>query len=88
MTSSEVRRLEERVRETGAVGRKTMELEILKEDLELAPAKKNELAVALVASRRYPVTTISQSVSAARSRRGLAGSGSISNSAMLAWSAP
>ncbi len=43
--SSEVRRLEERVRELERLlGRKTMEVEILKEALTKAQAKKTELA--------------------------------------------
>ena len=41
VVASEVRRLEERVRELQPLlGRKTMEVEILKEALELARAKK------------------------------------------------
>jgi transposase len=41
VTASEVRRLQERVRELEhLLGRKTMELEILKEALDLARAKK------------------------------------------------
>jgi transposase len=41
VAASEVRRLEEPVRELGRLlGRKTMEVEILKEALELARAKK------------------------------------------------
>jgi len=41
VAASEVRRLEERVRELERLlGRKTMEVEILKEALELARAKK------------------------------------------------
>jgi transposase-like protein len=48
---SEVRRLEERVRELERLlGRKMMEVEILKEALELAPAKNRSCCRA----RRYP----------------------------------
>ena len=44
VAASEVRRLEERVRELERLlGRKTMEAEILKEALELARAKKPSL---------------------------------------------
>ena len=44
MAASELRRLEERVRELERLlGRKTMEVEILKEALDLARAKKPTL---------------------------------------------
>jgi len=44
----------ERVRELERLlGRKTMEVEILKEALDLAWAKKTDIAVALAAARRY-----------------------------------
>jgi transposase-like protein len=44
VAASEVRRLEERVRELERLlGRKTMEVELLKEALDLAPAKKPTL---------------------------------------------
>jgi transposase len=44
VAASEVRRLEERVRELERLlGRKTMEVEILKEALELARAEKSSL---------------------------------------------
>ncbi|HVH80156.1 MAG TPA: IS3 family transposase [Stellaceae bacterium] len=68
VAASEVRRLEERVRELERLlGRKTMEVEILKEALELAPGKKTDLAVALTASRRYPVKRVTQILGVARS---------------------
>ena len=57
VAASEFRRLEERVRELERLlGRKTMEVEILKEALDLA-RQKNNIAVALAASGRYPVKT-------------------------------
>ena len=50
--ASDVRRPEERVRELERLlGRKTLEVEILKEALELARAKKSDLAVELTTGR-------------------------------------
>ena len=63
VAASEVRRLEERVRDLERLlGRKTMEVEILKEALDLCTGKKTDLAVALAASRRYPVKTVAQTL--------------------------
>src|SRR5437763_4266213 len=68
VAASEVSRLEEWVRELERLlGRKTMEVEILKEALDLARAKKPIFAVALAASRRYPVRRVSQTLGVARS---------------------
>jgi transposase len=53
VAASEVRRLEERVRELERLlGRKTMEVEILKGGARLGAGKKTDLAVALAASGR------------------------------------
>ena len=49
------------------LGRKTMEVEILKEALDLARANKTDLAVALAACGRYPVKTISGTLGVAGS---------------------
>lgn len=49
------------------LGRKTLEVESLKQALDLARAKKADLAVGLAASGRYPVKTISTALGAARS---------------------
>src|SRR5262245_26940505 len=58
---SEARRLEERVRELERLlGRKTMEVEILKEALDLARAKKTDLAVTIAGSGSFPVKTIAE----------------------------
>jgi len=63
-----VRRLEERVRELQPLlGRKTMEVEILKEALELARAKKPILLSRSLASGRYPVKRVSQTLGVPRS---------------------
>jgi transposase len=68
VAASQIRRLEERVRELERLlGRKTMEVEILKQALDLARAKKTDLAVALAASGRYPVKTVSTTLGVARS---------------------
>src|SRR5271163_3627627 len=68
VAASEVRRLEERVRELERLlGRKTMEVELLKEALDLARAKKTDVAVALIAIRRYPVKAIAETLGVARS---------------------
>jgi transposase len=67
VAASEVRRLEERVRELERLlGRKTMEFEILKEALDLARVKKT-LAVAVAASGGYPVKRIAETLGVARS---------------------
>jgi transposase len=56
VAASEVRRLEERVRELERLlGRKTMEVEILKEALELARAKKPILLSSSVPAGRFPM---------------------------------
>jgi transposase len=68
VAASEVRRLEERVRELERLlGRKTMEVEILKEGLDLARVKKTDLAVAVAASGGYPVKRIAETLGVARS---------------------
>jgi transposase len=56
--ASDVRKLEDRVREFDRLlGRKTMEVELLKEALDLARAK-TDLAVAIVGSGRFRPTLI------------------------------
>jgi transposase len=69
VAASEVRRLEERVRELERLlGRKTMEVEILKEALDLLHKKKNDLAVAVAACGGYPVRRrIAETLGVARS---------------------
>lgn len=65
--ASDVRRLEERVRELERLlGRKRMEVEILKEALELARAK-NDLAVELCAAERFPMKVVTDTLGVARS---------------------
>jgi transposase len=60
VAASELRRLEERVRELERLlGRKTMEVEILKEVLDVA---KTDLAVAVAASGGYPVKRIAETL--------------------------
>ena len=67
--AAEVRRLEERVRELERLlGRKTMEVEILKEALDLARAKKPILLSQLASSRgSYPVKAVTDTLGVARS---------------------
>jgi hypothetical protein len=68
VAASELRRLEERVRELERLlGRKTMEVEILQEGARPRTDKKTDLAVALAASGRYPVKTVSTTLGVARS---------------------
>src|SRR5580700_9077002 len=68
VAASEVRRLEERVRELERLlGRKTMEVEILKDALDPGAGKKTDLAVALTTAGKYPVKTVSATLGVARS---------------------
>jgi transposase len=68
LAASEVRRLEEGVRELEQLlGCKILEVEIFKEALDLARAKKADIAVALAAAGRYPVKTVSTTLGVARS---------------------
>src|SRR3954463_14910238 len=61
--AAELRRLEERVRDLERLlGRKTMENEILKEALELARAKKTDLAVQLCAVGRFPMKRVTDTL--------------------------
>ena len=63
----EARRLEERVRDLERLlGKKTMEVEILKEALELARSK-NDRAVQLCARRRFPMKAVTDTLCVARS---------------------
>jgi transposase-like protein len=67
VAASEVRRLEERIRELERLlGRKTMEVEILKEALD-STGKKTDLAVAVAAAGGYPVKRIAETLGVARS---------------------
>jgi transposase len=71
VAASEVRRLEDRVRELERLlGRKTVEVEILKEALDLAWVKKTDVAVAVAASGGYPVKRITETLEVARSNEG------------------
>lgn len=65
VAASEVRRLEERVRDLERLlGRKTMEVEILKEALDLLnlQGKKTDLAAAIAPSGGYPVKRIAETL--------------------------
>ena len=67
VAASEVRRLEERVRELERLlGRKTMEVEILKEALDLARIKKPTL-LSRSQLRRIPVKRVAETLGVARS---------------------
>lgn len=68
VAASEVRRLEERVRDLERMlGRKTLEVEILKEALDLARVKKTDLAVAIASTGGFPVKRIAETLGVARS---------------------
>jgi predicted RNase H-like nuclease (RuvC/YqgF family) len=66
--SSEVRRLEERIRELERLlGRKTMEVEILKEVLAKAQAKKPSLQLVSPLKDGFPMKRIADVLGVARS---------------------
>ncbi len=66
--SSEVRRLEERVRNLERLlGRKTMEVEILKEALARSESKKAELAAFVAAEGRFAMKAVAETIGVARS---------------------
>jgi hypothetical protein len=68
VAASEFRRLEERVRELELMlGRKIMEVEILKEALDLARAKKPTLLSRSLAPGDTPVKTVAATLGVARS---------------------
>ncbi|MBX6373146.1 MAG: IS3 family transposase [Acetobacteraceae bacterium] len=66
--ASRVRELEAKVRELERLlGRKTMEVEILREALDQARPQKTELALAIAATGRFPVKTVADTLGVARS---------------------
>lgn len=66
--SSEVRRLEEQVRELERLlGRKTMENEILREALARSDSKKTDLAAAVAAEGRFAMTRVAEALGVSRS---------------------
>ena len=66
--AARVRQLEERDRELERLlGRKTLELEILKEALAAARAKKTAVALAVARSGRFPIKTVADTLQVARS---------------------
>jgi transposase-like protein len=68
VAASEVRRLEERIREQERLlGRKTMEVEILKDSAGHRTGKKTDLAVAIASTGGYPVKRIAETLEVARS---------------------
>ncbi|WP_209428492.1 IS3 family transposase [Pararhodobacter sp. SW119] len=63
-----VRQLEDRVRELERqLGRKTLEVEILKEALDKARFKKTDLACAVAASGRFPMSAVAETLGVSRS---------------------
>lgn len=65
---SRVRELEHRIRELERLlGRKRMETEILREALEQARPRKTRLALAVAATRRFPVKAVADTPGVARS---------------------
>nr|WP_170138600.1 IS3 family transposase [Rhodobium orientis] len=68
IAASEVRRLEERVRELERLlGKKTMENEILREALDKAPGKKTGLAAVVATTGRFPMSRIAEVLRVSRS---------------------
>jgi putative transposase len=69
MTSNRaVRQMEERIRELERqLGRKTLEVEILKEALDKSRSKKTDLASAVAAIGRHPMTDVASALSVSHS---------------------
>ena len=68
VSASHARRLEDRVRELERqLGRKALEVEILKEALERTRSKKTDLAVEFCATGRFPVKAVADTLGVARS---------------------
>lgn len=66
--AANLRRLEERVRELERLlGRKTMEVEILKEALDLTRSKEHKLLSSSVAAGRFPVKAVTDTLGIERS---------------------
>ena len=66
--SSEMRRLEDRIRDLERLlGRKTMEIEILREALAKSESKKTELAALVATEGRFPMKTVAETLGVARS---------------------
>jgi transposase-like protein len=63
-----VRQMEERIRELERqLGRKTLEVEILKEALDKSRSKKTDLASAVAAIGRHPMTDVASALSVSHS---------------------
>jgi transposase len=61
--SSEVRRLEDRIRDLERLlGRKTLEVEILSETLSKASSKKTKLAALVAAEGRFPIKRVAEAL--------------------------
>ena len=61
--SSEMRRLEDRIRDLERLlGRKTMEIEILREALAKSESKKTELAALVATEGRFPMKTVAETL--------------------------
>ena len=69
MTSNRaVRQMEERIRELARqLGRKTLEVEVLKEALDKTRSKKTEVALAVAAEGRFPVKVVAETLGVSRS---------------------
>lgn len=66
--NSEVKKLEDRVRELERMlGRKTMEVEILREALSKADSKKTDIAADLVAEGRFAMKAVADTLGVSRS---------------------
>ena len=66
--ATRVRQLEERIRELERLlGRKTLEVEILKEALSAARAKKTAVALVVARSGRFPMKAVADTLGVARS---------------------
>lgn len=63
-----VRQMEDRIRELERqLGRKTLEVEILKEALDRSRSKKADVACAVAAEGRFPVSVVAQILGVSRS---------------------
>ncbi|ATR19230.1 IS3 family transposase (plasmid) [Roseomonas sp. FDAARGOS_362] len=68
VAAGRLRELEGRIRDLERLlGRKTMEVEILREALSAAPGKKARLAVAVASIGRFPVKVVAETLGVARS---------------------
>ncbi|QJT10398.1 IS3 family transposase [Oceanidesulfovibrio marinus] len=69
VSAAEARAMKKRIRDLERLlGKKTMEVEILKEAIEIAREKKTDLAHAIALRGRYPMTRVADAMGVSRSR--------------------